>query len=467
MSVARRLAPTTWSSVPVPVVPGNVLRGRIGADRDPSPMEAAASETSPFAAEEDIGSGGGSWWTRATRYVVDGSSWLSWGSGRDALNPAASETLLPPDESAGVAEAGHAVERMPSAEGVQSPPGTSPPQSVPQPHERSLSTLPEGLYMDSWQDPLFADQSVSLPAFLMPKTSAALAGSSSSSCVWGWLRKWRTTQRQSSRNVYETAINPDEEPNTPDMLHRRYQRVLGAQGAPELDHFNAQELNRAYVMRPLRMAAWLLLLLLGYAATLGWCQAGVPQKCMKAQSPGIAILSGISQVLQMGFVTGWFARITHEKRFAWLIAKENLWFYAVFLLTSPVIGLMANLPAFQHSLEDIKHWSASMAVAVGVAVLLAVLSILWHSWQAFRRAPAVGLVFVGTRFVILAFFFTVKELSEDHPRHRFHVYPYLLLWWTSLFSEYNHVVSDATMVTGAAFLVQGIAVHSLEVGSPW
>lgn len=48
----------------------------------------------------------------------------------------------------------------------------------------------------------------------------------------------------------------------------------------------------------------------------------------------------------------------------------------------------------------------------------------------------------------------MKELSEDHPRHRFHVYPYLLLWWTSLFSEYNHVVSDATMVTGAAFLVQ-------------
>jgi hypothetical protein len=60
------------------------------------------------------------------------------------------------------------------------------------------------------------------------------------------------------------------------------------------------------------MGAWLLLLLLGYVATLGWCKAGVPPQCMKTQQSSNVILQDIAQVLEMGFVTGWFARITHE-----------------------------------------------------------------------------------------------------------------------------------------------------------
>ena len=49
---------------------------------------------------------------------------------------------------------------------------------------------------------------------------------------------------------------------------------------------------------------------------------------------------------------------------------------------------------------------------------------------------------------------TWSSLAGDGITRLKHFRPYFLIWWTSLFSEYNHIMSDATLGIGAACLVQ-------------
>jgi len=187
------------------------------------------------------------------------------------------------------------------------------------------------LHLDTWEAPgLFGDSNVSLPVFLVQPAGVT---SQPQRRRLGWMKgSIRRRDMAASSNPGQFEQDNAESHSTSlflgrsgDVIHGdRFHNVPTMQSGegssdgpvPQLELYSPPDLNWVYVMRPLRLGMWLFLLLLGYAASLGWCAVGLPQQCSVAKEHPTRILSDLAQILQMGFATGWFARIAHRQLIA-------------------------------------------------------------------------------------------------------------------------------------------------------
>ena len=112
----------------------------------------------------------------------------------------------------------------------------------------------------------------------------------------------------------------------------------------------------------LRLAAWLALLFAGYGIQRGLCAAGLPYDCDGMD--GAEAFTCVTLLVLLGGALAWLVGATHPTRFAWLIAPQRAYLWAVYAAVFPAYSALSNIPALQASLASKSVSPAFLAVNI-------------------------------------------------------------------------------------------------------
>ncbi|KAK9813157.1 hypothetical protein WJX72_009952 [[Myrmecia] bisecta] len=260
--------------------------------------------------------------------------------------------------------------------------------------------------------------------------------------------------RSNSNTSVSSSSGSEEGPPSKRSKWRHY--LLPRMHDPKrpLAHFGGSE----YTERMVFAGAWLLFLLAGYLLARLCCHLGLPSDGTD-QPVVFDALTDITNLLQYGFILGWFVGAFCFDRFMWLCSR--IWFPALYVITIVVYSAASNLRFFRHSLVDIDTWGAPMYILVSCAATLAVAVVAWHLWAAWftKTRLELALYFVS-RAVIFVYFGICAGLLQHSRYNKRHVHHLYIGWAIALFAEFDHCISGAVLAIGSAMFVQGIGAYS-------
>ncbi|KAL0052011.1 hypothetical protein WJX82_006509 [Trebouxia sp. C0006] len=103
-----------------------------------------------------------------------------------------------------------------------------------------------------------------------------------------------------------------------------------------------------YVEKYLFAGVWACLLMCGYASARISAHLRIPPDASTNGQDPFDTFQDISQMLQFGFLLGWFVGVFEAERFAYLFHWRRIYWIAIFIGTPPVYAAISRIPALQH-----------------------------------------------------------------------------------------------------------------------
>ena len=237
-----------------------------------------------------------------------------------------------------------------------------------------------------------------------------------------------------------------------------------------------------------RMAAFLVVLLVGYVAAHGAAARGLPsdgrrhflagdiggarplplmQEVCRLRCASRVAAADVGRLLECGVVLGWLLRVDEAHRFRYL-RRHAAWLLALFFAAAPCYSALNAVPALQVSLADLGAWRAPAWVALGMGAALVAALLCWHAVHAWRTLPrhafaaylasrAAPFVYYGIAVgAARAAFNAGAELREPHLHHA------ALALGIAAFGRFNRPASAAVLAIAAGIFVQGIGAYGFD-----
>jgi len=146
---------------------------------------------------------------------------------------------------------------------------------------------------------------------------------------------------------------------------------------------------------------WACLLMCGYASARISAHLRIPPDASTNGQDPFDTFQDISQMLQFGFLLGWFVGVFEAHRFAYLFHWRRIYWIVIFIGTPPVYAAISRIPALQHSLSDVSRWGAGMWILIIFVAIVAVTVIVWHLYAAWTTHSKRGLLtYFGSRITV-------------------------------------------------------------------
>uniref|UniRef100_A0A7S3PGC6 Uncharacterized protein n=1 Tax=Aplanochytrium stocchinoi TaxID=215587 RepID=A0A7S3PGC6_9STRA len=216
-----------------------------------------------------------------------------------------------------------------------------------------------------------------------------------------------------------------------------------------------------YLERYIFVTCWLVMLALGLVVSKLWCRLGLPKECA-AEFVTPPSMERLQALFLYGLVMSWMCGISVQPRFWSLFCWKRWWFFLFYAASSPLFALLLE----DDTKVSVNCCDSKSIATISVLSFLAIVSITWHIYYAFRmHRTDEAIVYTVSRFIFVVFYLTTFALVQSNILpESYAIEPYIISFVLSLFCQFDHWLSITLLSIFLGMFVQSLTTADLSSG---